>query len=630
MTTRISAAATRRALDCIKTVRNDSYANAITGMGLSGTSKSLATFFLRDRLLGQTELQNMYTSNGYAARIVDKVVDDATRVKFSLTGTNKRFDWTSVKSRLDDLGAMRRIGEAWRWGRLYGGGLLVMAVDDGRHYSEPLDLANAKAITGLSTLDSTSVMSEGWFTGLGSNAWSQPTGYRVLVPTADIKATVIHPSRCIRFDAMQVPSAIMAWNAGWSPSVLQRSKKQLEAYGTVMESAQTIVAELSVMVLAIKDYNSMCTDDNDVGQLRSVLSELRWGIDNFNILAIDKEDASYQEVKRSVDGLEKMILAFERDLVGACGLPRIILTGEQASGLGASSGDEVRSWYAAVEKDQADVVVPALNRILEVEFACRRNAQQQVPTEWTIEFASLTTPEPKAAAEIAKFWIDSVTLLVEKSIITAAQAHDLLVGKCVLDALPTDSNGLGIAPAPDDLETGEAGIGVAVPAPEQTPVVAAAPEAAPVSELALNGAQVQSIAAVLAQVSEGTLAIESAMWMIGISVPAAVATPEKQAKARQAVEAAAALAPPRLEPAAVAPAADDETEEEPGPPPSKDPVPADAKTAQEIAAELGVTTHRVTKMVREGLVRQWFKLGKKLISLAEIHAMIETENQVKA
>lgn len=648
MTARITAAATRRALDCMETVRNeraDSYANAITGMGLPGTSKSAATFFLRDRLLGQTELQNLYTANGYAARIVDKVVDDATRVQFSLTGTDKRFDWTSVKSRLDDLGAMRRIGDAWRWGRLYGGGLLVMAVDDGRHYSEPLDLANAKAITGLSTLDSTNVLVQGWFTGLGSSTWSQPTGYRVIVPTSDIKASIIHPSRCVRFDGMSVPSAVMAWNAGWSPSVLQRSKTQLEAYGTVMESAQTIVAELSVMVLAIKDYNSMCTDDNDVGQLRSILRELRFGIDNFNILAIDKEDATYQEVKRSVDGLEKMINAFERDLVGACGIPRLILVGEQASGLGASSGDEVRSWYDSVEKEQQYTVTPAINRVLEVEFACRSNNGLAVPTEWSVEFESLSTPEPKAAAEIAKIWVDAVAVLIDKKVITEEQGHDLLVRNGVLDAMPTDSNGIGIAPAPDDLETGEAGIGVAAPAPEEQPAEAPAePSAPPVAEQALNGAQVQAIAAILTQVSSGELAPGGGLWLIKISVPSAVDTPAKLAQAEAAINEAAAKAaklpaapvegqPPSSSSPTVAaeqaPTDEDEPEDEEHPVDvawSNDPLPADAMTAKEIAVTIGVKTGRVTKLVREGRLRQWNVLGKKLISLRDVRAIILEDN----
>ena len=507
-------------------IKSDNYENAVTGMGMPGTSKSRETRFRADRMLGEAELQDLYVNNGYAARIVDRMVDDCTRGAYSLTGLDKRFDWTSVKSRMDDLGAMRFIGDAWRWGRLYGTGLLVMAVDDGREPDEPLDLENARSLRGLSILDSTNTRVCGWNAAYGALAWSHPTGYQLIVPDGTQETgTVIHPSRVVRFDGCRVPPSIIAQYAGWAPSVLQRCNRQLAALGSVMESAQELVADLSVMVLNWAGLNEQLMSDEGASEVREILRQLRRGIDSFNILALDST-STYQEVKRSVEGLEKLINAFERDLVSACGLPRIILTGEQASGLGASSGDEVRSWYSSCATEQTHTVAPAMNRILEVEFACRRNAGESVPSEWSIVFAPLTTPEPKASAEIAKTWADTVSVLIGNGTISAAQGTDLLVRNGVLEALPTDDQG-------EPLEAPEAVAG------EQDP------------------------------------------------------------------------------------AADDEAELEPV---STDPVPPDAATAQEIAAELGVATIRVTRLVRQGLVRQWSRLGKLLISRAEIHAIIAAEN----
>lgn len=616
-------------LDGLSELRRDNYINTITGMGLPGPGgKSGATYFTNDRLLRSTELQNLYTANGYAARIVDRMVDDATRCDITLTGTNTRFDWWSVQSQLDDLGALSHIGDAWKWGRLYGGGLVVMLVDDGRPFSAPLDLANVRAFRGLGKLDSTNVMVQGWNAALGSAAWSQPTGYQVIMPTSSETADgavtiggVIHPSRCIRFDAMAVPAAVMSMNAGWSPSILQRCKVQLEAYGSALVSAQELLQELSVMVLGIDGLLDMFVGNNTDAQagVREMLRQLKLGIDNFNLLAIDKTKASYQEVKRSVEGLDKMVDRFERDLVGASGMPRLILVGEQASGLGASSGDEVRSWYASVEKEQKYVVTPALNRILSVLFAARRREGLAVPTEWTIKFAPLQTPEPKASAEIAQVWTGVATDLLAAKIITPEQAQDMLVRNGVLDAAPTDEDGDIIeAPAPEATSATETG--------EPVAPTEATPEAPPVAEQALNGAQVASLVNVFAAIGEGTLAPEAAEWIIRVAVPTA-----SMADVRAAVTAAASAARagvPMPAPEAPAAATDEEGEEAPSePPPSKDPVPADAKTAQEIAAELGVSTHRVTRLVREGRVRQWFKLGKKLISVAEIHAVIEEENR---
>lgn len=621
---------------------SDSYINLMTGLGMPGTSKAIETFYGAERLLRPTELQNLYQSNAYATRIVDRMVDDATRVEWSITGSDKRFDWRSVKSEIDDLGGLSRIGDAWRWSRLYGGGLVVLAVNDGEpDFSKPLRLDRVQSIRALSTLDSTAVLVQGWMASLGSVAWSEPSGYQVIAPwTGDNgkmaigSKGVIHPSRVIRFDGCRVPAALMVTNGGWAPSVLQRCMKQLTAYGTVYEYAQEIMHDLSVMMVKLEGFNQMTLGDQGIADARELLRQIRWGIDNLNLLVIDKQSSDYQEIKRSVDGFEKMILAFERDLVGASGMSRLILVGEQASGLGASSSDEVRSWYSSVENEQKFTVTPAINRLLEVIFACRRNRGEQVPTEWSITFAPLWTPEPKARAEIAEIWIRNATALIMAGMLSPDEATDLLVRNGVLDDVPEVSSDLGALPEPNDLEQTEPVIGSGEPAANEGPAVPGEPAAPPVAEQALNGAQVASLVEIFGAVSRGELAVEAAEWVISQAVPSA-----NLAQVKVAVAAAAAKAPPAsapTEPSTPAPAAEqaptdeDEPEDEEHPVDiawSQDPLPADAMTPKEIAVTIGVKTGRVTKLVREGRVRQWNVLGKKVISLREVRGVILEDNQ---
>jgi phage-related protein (TIGR01555 family) len=632
-----------------RTMGQDSYVNLVSGLGVPGTSKSGATWFGRERVLQAGELQNLYQSNAYATRIVDRMVDDATRTDWTLTGVDKHFDWSSVKSQVDDLGGLLKIGDAWRWARLYGGGLVVMAAMDGRPFNTPLDMTTVQGLRGLATLDSTNVMVQGFFAASGSSAWSEPTGYQVLTPVADLTGTAsmrtIHPSRVIRFDGCRVPATLKVNNGGWSPSVLQRCKVQLEAYGSVLGYAREIMHDLSVMVVGLEGFNVMTMGDSGAANAREILRQLKWGIDNLNLLVIDKAKSTYQEVKRSIEGLEKLILRFEADLVGASGMTRLILTGEQASGLGASSGDEVRAWYSSVQNEQKFTVAPALNRLLEVIFAIRRNRGEQVPNEWTIEWAPLTTPEPKANAEIAQIWMSTVQTGIMSGVISPDQGTDILVMNGVLNDLPgaTDPLEGGEAETSGDLELA-ALPGAVGPVDPNAPALATEPEAAPVAEQALNGAQVAAILSILEQVSLGTLAPVAAEWVVGQAVPAAMATEAKRTQTREAIAAAAAQraavasaqpAAPAEQTAPQAPAAgtpsDAEEEEEENPIDvawSEDPLPADAMTAKEIASTLGVKTGRVTRLVREGRLRQWNLLGKKVISLRDVKAIILEMNAV--
>lgn len=611
----------------LRSIHGDGYGNIVTGLGMPGHSKANSVRFNANRVMQREELESLYRDDGLAARIINRVVDDSTRSDWTPVGADRKFDLTSVKSRLDDLDAVRWAGKAWKWGRLYGGGLLVIAADDGRPYSEPLDLANVKSIKGLSTLDSVTSLPAEW-----GYAAATPSSYRSLTPWSGLESAstliknfdTIHASRLVRFDGCEVPPSMLIASGGWAPSVLQRCQRELAAYGAALAATQEVLNELSVMVITMPEYEAAVagTDDAESAAVE-MLRLLRLGIDNHNILLLDSR-WTYQEVKRSIEGFDKLLDRYERALVAACGLPRLILTGEQASGLGASSGDEVRSWYDSVEVERKDNIGRALNRILEIEFACRRNRGESVPSEWTIRFAPLTTPDPKAKAEVDGLVITATQALITMGAINIDQARQRLISAGVIEDLPTDNEGDLLDP-----NASEPPVKVQVDPDvdlETTPI--AAPVAAPVAELALNGAQVQAIAAVLAQVSTGELAVESAMWMIGVSVPAAVSTAAKKAEAQAAVEAAAALAPPRVPvAAAVAPVdALGESEEEQGPTPSTDPVPTDAKTPQEIAAELKVNTIRVTRLVREGKVRLWNKLGKQVISLAEVHGVIASDN----
>jgi 2'-5' RNA ligase len=216
------------------------------------------------------------------------------------------------------------------------------------------------------------------------------------------------------------------------------------------------------------------------------------------------------------------------------------------------------------------------------------------------------------------------------------EGYALLVRNGVLEDLP-EADDTDDVPGPNDLEVDPTA--TATPAEEGTvdPAAPAQPEAANVAEQALNGAQVSSLVEILEKVSMGTLAPQAAEWVIGQAVPAAMATESKRAATKAAIAAAAQRpqAPEAVAPAAPAPVAeqaptDDDEPDEENPVDvawSNDPLPADAMTAKEIAVAIGVKTGRVTRLVREGRLRQWNVLGKKLISLRDIRAIILEDNQ---
>ncbi|GAF68135.1 unnamed protein product, partial [marine sediment metagenome] len=106
--------------------RPDDYANAVTGLG-GPPDKGQATFFQRRPRLSPEELYHWYEQDALASRLIDRLPDDATREGFKLTGEDETFNWNALMSDLEDMDALNAVADAWRWARLQGGALIVLA-----------------------------------------------------------------------------------------------------------------------------------------------------------------------------------------------------------------------------------------------------------------------------------------------------------------------------------------------------------------------------------------------------------------------------------------------------------------------------------------------------------------------
>lgn len=393
--------------------RSDSYANALTGLA-GPVDKSAYGFFLERPYLQTEVLSAMYEQDAIAARVVDRLVDDATREGFMLTGENTAFDFASVQSELEDLDALAAVGDAWRWARLYGGALLVMVVNDGRRMDEPLSLANATKLSSLQVIEQQYVVPGGFNPGMGARAFRSPEYYEITLPFGSSeKLRRIHRSRVVRFDGMRVAPTRMIEKNGWGPSVLDRVHTELEQLGQVMGYARAVMHDISLQVYKLSGLREqLCGSEQSQQEMRAVMETIRMSVDNLHVLALDSED-DFVEINRSVAGLNDLIERFIDGLVRATDMPRTILLGEQPSGLNANGDSEIRAWFDFVHSQQRLVLMPVITKVLDVLFAVRRNRGEDVPTEWTVKFNPLWQPtaEEQAKTQLAQAQADQILIM---------------------------------------------------------------------------------------------------------------------------------------------------------------------------------------------------------------------------
>lgn len=590
----------------------DGYANLFTGIQAQA-DKNRGDYFMPDRVIGSGELANMYEQDGICARIVDRVVDDACRTKFHLKGIDESYDFESVESQLEDLNVIGALGDAWKWGRLYGGGLAIMAVNDGVTYDKPLNLRTAKAITGMNVLDSSTCWPREWIPRLGSRHFAEPQYYEVVVPFVGGTMKSIHSSRVIRIDASHVPPSRLLQRGGWAPSVLQRVWREVTQLGKAMGYSANLLNEMSLMVMMIDGFREMvCGSPEGASQARQMLENFKWSADSLHMIGLDKKD-DFKEVKRSADGVAILVDRFVEALVRATDMPRLILLGEQPGGLNADAKGEVRAWYDYVASQQQQILTPGINRVLNILFAIRKREGQVVPTEWTIEYESLYPMAPETQATTLASYAQAAATLITAGVCTPLEIRSKLTELDLLKPVDgeVDTSALGTA---NTEETGTTTVAeIEAPAANTAPVAANnAPEPTAVAELAMNGAQVQALQGLAAAVAAGQLPRGSAIAIVKAAFPSAAAMAEL-------------IIPPEPEklPAAepgATPAAgvDDEDEEVLEVAAHAPPTGETLMSPKEIGAQLGVGPAAIKAMHARGEIDGWL-IGKRFrYSLSQV------------
>lgn len=409
----------------------DDYANSVTG--LSGPpDKSSYTFFQELPRLQAQQLSNLYEQEPLAARIIDRLVDDGTREGFDVQDVDLAYNWGSIKSELEDLEALQALADSWRWSRLYGGALTVMAVNDGLPFDQPMDMSQVRGISGIQVLESPYVTPDQFNPGLGSRAFTRPSHYIVNLPFGSGRSKKIHHSRVLRWDGMRVSPSRNLGYGGWGPSVLQRIVVELRQLGEVMGYARGILHDISMMHMKFEGFRTqMCGAEQDRADLSRMMETIRMTMDNLHLLVLDKED-EFSEVSRSVSGLELMIDKFVDALVRSTDLPRTILLGEQPSGLNASADSEIRSWYDYVHSQQRMILTPPISQLLTVMLAIRKNRGEMVPEEFNVIYNPLWQPTAQEQADTLLKYSQASQILINSQIATPQQLAAMIISQGLL------------------------------------------------------------------------------------------------------------------------------------------------------------------------------------------------------
>ncbi len=382
-------------------VRVDSWANTLTGVGSALGKTNLRFTLSGEEFLSLVDCENLYNFDGICARVVDAVPKHALRQGFTVS-TGVAEEETAILDAMQALQVVARTRLAWTWGRGFGGGALVMGIDDGRALDQPVDESRIRAVRWLWDVDRRDLYPFTWVTDPDSPDFTQPELYRLTrMGGTTSQSVTVHASRVIRFEGPAPTRRRRLQLQGWGDSVLQRVYAEIQAARGAFAASGVLLQEASQGVLKIKDLMSMMASDTD-DTMKRRLELMDQGRSVARALLLDADGESFERVEvGSLTGVTEVMDRMINMVAAVSGIPVTVLMGQAPAGLNATGESDIRSWYDEVGSEREQTLRPQMQRLLRLVLLSKEGPTGgKIPDGWKIVFPSLWQMTPAEEADL--------------------------------------------------------------------------------------------------------------------------------------------------------------------------------------------------------------------------------------
>jgi len=378
----------------------DTWSNFLTGLGIPGRDKNLASEVTPD-LLDQQTLENLWRGDDIAAKIVEYPVAEALRKGFVVQLAEDRSALTDqtreAERRINaaispsGLDLVAQLTTAAEYERAYGGGALFMGALDGRKPDQPLDENAVRSFRFLQVFEPRELRPQRWYGDPLRPNFGKPELVEV-VPIAGYDGTAItsqiHESRLIFFPGIRVTKRTYRENNGWGDSVLNRVYAVLQRFNSSFDGSSTLLAEFAIPILKLKGLAEILSaNDRTIVQNRAQALDLARSV--ARTLIIDSEE-DYSRSTTQVAGMSDLLDKWMERLAAAAGMPISLLFGRQPGGLNSTGQTDLEIWFSIISSFQTQQLQPRLERLLRVLFRAKDGPTGGVePEYWSIKWLPL-------------------------------------------------------------------------------------------------------------------------------------------------------------------------------------------------------------------------------------------------
>ena len=365
----------------------------------------------------------LYVGNGYAANIIDRLPEEATRRGWKVAVKDTK-EADPFADPMDTLGVVSLFSRADKMARKDGAASLLMITSGDTALNTELVPTQVTKIERLLLIEKRSLQPGIVVGDINSPLYGQPADYG-LIPVGATGAaagmTRIHPSRLLMFTGVWLPPTLRQLNAGWPASILGRVYEKIIDLTETDRAIRQIIKRFSQAIYSGEGLTGQLVGAN--GQkVQEHIETLRQSLDNGSLLALDKDREALTYLTASVAGLADLYDRKAQALAAVANMPVTLLLSQSPGGLSTDDASGRTYWYDKTRNHQTTDYKPLLERLVRVLACSKKGPTKGIePEEWSIQFAPLEEASEEKRAGVFKTKVEAFKGLWELNAITEEQ-----------------------------------------------------------------------------------------------------------------------------------------------------------------------------------------------------------------
>lgn len=414
-------------------MRLDGYVNMLNKVG-TWKDSSEAYVYQFETPTSDVELAQIYSGNGLFANVINKPAELAFK-----NGYNLGIGDSDLKNRINKKLRLLRWKEqgstALKWARLFGGGAILMGIDDGGDWDEPVNMDQVQGITHLVTFERPEIMPD--YRSIlhrtidieNMDCFGRPE-YYLINPIYGGSQIRVHESRLLIFRNGELPrtSSMSTDYMFFGAPEYNRIKRELKDTVTTHGNGYRLLERCIQAVYKMKNLASLMATEQGEDDVIRRMQLIDMARSLLNTMVIDGEGEEFAFQSYQLSGVKDIIDESCNLLSAVTNIPQTVLFGRSPAGENATGDGDLTNYYDYVGQIQELSVTGNLQRLVRLILRAELNTGkiQEVP-EYEIEPNPLWNMSEKEKAEL-----EQAKAAAE---LTRAQATQVYVDMQVLDPL---------------------------------------------------------------------------------------------------------------------------------------------------------------------------------------------------